>query len=208
MRPLVHRATDSRRVSQIEKEVAKRFPGLERGQLQGKIVVDLGANRGDFSIWAASNGAFVIAMEPDKVAFNYLVNRTLRYPNIFVLNAGAVGKTAILRLYFHINRSKDPVGHTISSSIDINKANVSPNHFSEILGLNLGAILGELDIFLLKVDVEGAEVQLWDEIKSRFSNIHYLLMETHETQTSSDYSDFSKFIRKHKLQDRWKLDWV
>jgi hypothetical protein len=125
-----------------------------------------------------------------------------------VLNAGAVEKTAILRLYYHVSRSKDPIGHTISSSIDINKGNVSPNHFSEILGINLGAILGELDVFLLKVDVEGAELQLWEEIKTRFSSVNYLLMETHSAQTKGNYSDFSTFITENQLQDRWKLDWV
>ena len=208
LRPLVHRVTDSRRVRQIHNEVLHRFPSLDVKQLKGKIVVDLGANRGDFSIWAAAKGAYVVAMEPDKVAFSYLVNRTSGYPNIFALNSAAVNETAILRLFFHVDRSKDPIGHTISSSIDINKENVSPNHFSEILGINLGAILGELDVFLLKVDVEGAEVQLWDDIKSRFSSIHYLLMETHQVQTKLDYSDFSTFIAKNELQDRWKLDWV
>ena len=208
LRPLVHHVTDSRRVRQIHNEVVHRFPKFDEAQLKGKIVVDLGANRGDFSIWAASKGAFVIAMEPDKLAFSYLVNRTSGYPNVFVLNAGAVEKTAILRLYYHVSRSKDPIGHTISSSIDINKGNVSPNHFSEILGINLGAILGELDVFLLKVDVEGAELQLWEEIKTRFSSINYLLMETHSAQTKGNYSDFSTFITENQLQDRWKLDWV
>ena len=208
LRPLVHRFTDSQRVRQIHNEVVQRFPSFDEAELKGKIVVDLGANRGDFSVWAASKGAFVVAMEPDKLAFKYLVNRTSGYPNVFVLNAGAVDTTEILRLYFHVNRSQDPIGHTISSSIDVNKGNVSPNHFSEILGINFGAMLGELEVFLLKVDVEGAEVQLWKDIKSRFTHIRYLLMETHQAQTNSDYSDFSTFIMKNQLQDRWKLDWV
>jgi hypothetical protein len=72
----------------------------------------------------------------------------------------------------------------------------------------LDEFLGNLEVFLLKVDVEGAEVLLWEGIKIHSTNIKYLLMETHEHQIDSDYSDFSTFITKNDLQTRWKLDWV
>ena len=208
MRPFVHQITDARRIRGIDHEVQLRFPNLDRSHLRGKIVVDLGANRGDFSIWAANLGAFVIAMEPDKTAFHYLARRTAKFPNIFLLNAGAVDKSSILKLYFHANRSKDPLGHTISSSIDVNKKNISTTNFEEILGLNLEAILGDLEVFIMKIDIEGAEVLLWESIKARSKRIAYLLMETHENQTSADYSDFSSFISANDLQEKWKLDWV
>ena len=208
LRPFVHRFTDSRRIRKMDVEVLKRFPGFDAKKLQGKIVVDLGANRGDFTVWAANHGALVIAMEPDKTAFHYLAKRTASYANVFLLNAGAVAETSILKLYFHANRSKDPLGHTISSSIDANKKNVSVTNFEEILGINLGGMLGNLEIFLMKIDIEGAEVLLWDGIKSRHDNIQYLLMETHENQTSGDYSDFSSFIAANHLQEKWKLDWL
>ena len=208
LRPFVHRFTDSRRTREMDLEVLKRFPGFDAKKLQGKIVIDLGANRGDFTVWAANHGALVIAMEPDKAAFHYLVKRTASYTNVFLLNAGAVAETSILKLYFHENRSKDPLGHTISSSIDANKKNVSVTNFEEILGINLDGMLGNLEIFLMKIDIEGAEVLLWDGIKSRYKQIQYLLMETHENQTSGDYSDFSSFIATNQLQEKWKLDWL
>ena len=208
LRPFVHKITDARRIRGIDHEVQLRFPNLDRSQLRGKVVVDLGANRGDFSVWAASLGALVISMEPDKTAFHYLARRTAKFPNIFLLNAGAVDKSSILKLYFHANRSKDPLGHTISSSIDVNKKNISTSNFEEILGLNLEGILGELEVFLMKIDIEGAEVLLWQGIKARSNRIEYLLMETHEEQISADYSDFSSFIAANNLQGKWKLDWV
>ena len=192
----------------MEAEVLKRFPSFDIKKLQGKIVVDLGANRGDFTVWAANHGALVIAMEPDKTAFHYLAKRTASYTNIFLLNAGAVTETSILKLYFHANRSKDPLGHTISSSINPNKKNVSVSNFEEILGIDLDGMLGNLEIFLMKIDIEGAEVLLWDGIKSRYSHIQYLLMETHENQTSEDYSDFHSFIETNQMQEKWKLDWL
>ena len=208
LRPFVHRFTDARRIRDIDNEVTSRFPQFDKSLLRGKVVVDLGANRGDFSVWAADQGASVISLEPDKTAFHYLVKRTSMYANVYLLNAGAVDKTSFLKLYFHANRSKDPLGHTISSSIDVNKKNVSASSFEEILGINLEGILGELDVFLMKIDIEGAEVLLWEGIKARSNRIEYLLMETHENQTSGDYSDFSAFIVKNQLQDKWKLDWI
>ena len=208
LRPLVHHFTDARRIRQMESEVLERFPSFDTRNLEGKVVVDLGANRGDFSVWAANYGALVIAMEPDKTAFHYLAKRTAKFPNVFLLNAGAVAETSIINLYFHANRSKDPLGHTISSSIDANKKNISTNHFERILGIDLDGMLGNLEVFLMKIDIEGAEVLLWDGIKERSSRIKYLLMETHENQTRGDYSDFSSFIERKDLKNQWKLDWL
>lgn len=204
----MHKFTDARRVRKIESEVLSRFPNFDLDELKGNLVIDLGANRGDFSMWAANYGAKVIAMEPDKTAFQYLVKRASKKSNVFALNAGAISKTSFVKLFFHANRSKDPLGHTISSSINPDKKNVSKTNFEEILGINLDEFLGNLEIFLLKVDIEGAEVFLWDGIKAHSTSIKYLLMETHENQIESDYSHFSKFIAKNDLQTRWKLDWV
>lgn len=208
LRPFVHRVTDARRTRNIEREVLSRFSNLKASELKGKLVIDLGANRGDFSVWAASCGAHVIAMEPDKTAFRYLMKRTSRLSNIFALNAGALNRTSFVKLYFHENRAKDPLGHTISSSIDAQKKNVSKINFEEILVINIEEILANFKVFLLKVDIEGAEILLWEGIKKYSRNIEHLLMETHENQIESDYSDFVQFIEKNELQKRWKLDWV
>ena len=44
---------------------------------EGDIIVDIGANIGVFSLWAAKQGAKVFAVEPNPEAFNYL-KRILR----------------------------------------------------------------------------------------------------------------------------------
>ena len=51
----------------INSEVLKRFGNLNLIHLKNSLVLDLGANRGDFSKWALDQGATVIAFEPDKI---------------------------------------------------------------------------------------------------------------------------------------------
>ncbi len=60
LRPLYRPIRNKKNYQFINKEVKKRFDGLDLA-FENSIVIDLGANRGDFSNWAIRQGAFVIA---------------------------------------------------------------------------------------------------------------------------------------------------
>lgn len=109
-------------------QVEERFD-LSKIQLKGKLVIDLGANRGDFTKWAHNLGAKVIAVEPDPVAFHYLAKRVAKYKDVYLLNCAAYSETRLLNLYHHKNRANDPVGHTISSSLVAEKDNIDTSNF-------------------------------------------------------------------------------
>ena len=208
LRPIAHFHTDNERIKKISFEVNQRFPDLVNEFSANQVVIDLGANRGDFSVWAANHGCKVLAIEPDKTAFNYLIRRIKKFRNIYALNVGVYNQNAFIPLYHHSSRSKDPLGHSISSSINPSKKNVSVNYSEEIFVFKLESILDNLNVFILKIDIEGGEIQLLDTIMKHASKIEYLLMETHEHQLEYNYSMMQDFIEKNNLSHKWKLDWI
>jgi len=207
LRPIVHLLTDTRRVKEIAKQVSSRFPLLEN-DFERSLVIDLGANRGDFSMWAASKNAHVIAVEPDPIAFAYLANRTKDVSGIYLLNCAVSNESKLGALYHHINRSTDPLGHTISSSIDITKKNIDSNEFSQILILDVNYLLNFPNIKLLKIDIEGGEKYIWKSIALNYKNIEYLLIEVHDSIGRASKLEIQTFIENQGLSEKWKFDWV
>ena len=85
----------------IDEEIVKRFSNLDMIELKNSLILDLGANRGDFSKWALGQGATVIAFEPDKDAYLHLVKRLNKFENFFPLNLAASDKTGLSKFYYH-----------------------------------------------------------------------------------------------------------
>jgi len=207
LRPMVHPLTDSRRVKAISNEVKLRFPELPQ-DLRGSLILDLGSNRGDFTVWAAARNGHVISIEPDPLAFAYLAKRTKKQPNIHLMNCAVSNKSEIGNLYYHINRGKDPLGHTISSSIDSTKNNVDFECFSEVLILNLENLLVFPHILIVKIDIEGGEKFIWETIEINYKRIEYLLIELHSSIGEDFKSRIKSFIVANNLSAKWKADWI
>ena len=141
----------------IDTEIFKRFSNLNVIELTNSLILDLGANRGDFSKWALDQGATVIAFEPDKDAYLQLIKRLNKFENFFPLNSAVSNKTGLSKLYFHKDKKIDPIGFSISSSLVEEKANIDNSFFNPVLCIDLEVIVKELPIKLLKIDIEGAE---------------------------------------------------
>ena len=192
----------------IESEVLKRFDNLHGTQLKNSLILDLGANRGDFSKWALDQGATVIAFEPDKDAYLQLIKRLNKFENFFPLNSAVSNKTGLSKFYFHKNKKIDPIGFSISSSLLEEKANIDNSFFNSVLCINLEVLIKELPIKLIKIDIEGAEALIWPAIKQNHQNIEYLLLEIHKTINKDLISEIELFIKENSLQNKWRTDWL
>ena len=192
----------------IESEVLKRFDNLHGTQLKNSLILDLGANRGDFSKWALDQGASVIAFEPDKDAYLQLIKRLNKFENFFPLNSAVSNKTGLSKFYFHKNKKIDPIGFSISSSLLEEKANIDNSFFNSVLCINLEVLIKELPIKLIKIDIEGAEALIWPAIKQNHQNIEYLLLEIHKTINKDLISEIELFIKENSLQNKWRTDWL
>jgi len=192
----------------IDSEVLKRFDNLHRMELKNSLILDLGANRGDFSEWALDQGATVIAFEPDKDAYLQLIKRLNKFENFFPLNSAVSNKTGLSKFYFHKNKKIDPIGFSISSSLLEEKANIDNSFFNFVLCINLEVLIKELSIKLIKIDIEGAEALIWTAIKQNHQNIEYLLLEIHKTINKDLISEIELFIKQNSLQNKWRTDWL
>jgi FkbM family methyltransferase len=192
----------------INSEVLKRFDNLNVIQLKNSLILDLGANRGDFSKWALDQGASVIAFEPDKDAYLQLIKRLNKFENFFPLNSAVSNKTALSKFYFHKNKKIDPIGFSISSSLIEEKANIDNSFFNSVLCIDLEVLIKELPIKLIKIDIEGAEALIWPAIKQNHQNIEYLLLEIHKTINKDLTNEIELFIKQNSLQNKWRTDWL
>jgi FkbM family methyltransferase len=120
----------------------------------GNLFVDVGANVGTYSLWAADLGAEVIAVEPNRVAAerfraNFALNR---YP--VVLYEGVLAEQ---HGEITFDGGKDAAGH------------ISPQG-ELVTALTLDEILGDRVADGVKIDVEGAERRVLEGARRALSD--------------------------------------
>ena len=96
---------------------------------------------------------------------------------------------------------EDPVLHSESSSLIASKSNVTEEGAIEIRQIDFIDYLEHLndDIGVIKIDIEGAEVDLLEALLDRpdiMKRIDYIFVETHETRIPGHE------LRVKSLQDR------
>ena len=208
LRPVYRPIRNKKNIKFMNSEVSKRFKNISEMQLKNSIVLDLGANRGDFSQWAIREGATVIAFEPDKDAYLQLIKRLNKVKNFFPLNSAVSNRTGLSNLYFHKNKKIDPIGFSISSSLLAEKSNINNSFSNEVLCIDLGDIIKNIPIKLMKIDIEGAEKLIWPAIKQNYQSIEYLLLEIHSTSGKDFINEIELFIKLNNLQENWRTDWL
>ena len=122
---------------------------------EDSVFIDVGAHIGKYTLLAARKGAIVIAIEPHPLNFYYLrktVHKNMLDKKVICVNAAVYNSRQKLRLY--LSRSSD--SHSILSKPWMRES-------IEVLGLPLDDIVKCLKlrrIDLIKIDVEGAELQV------------------------------------------------
>lgn len=152
---------------------------------RGMTCIDLGANRGVYTRKLALGTKQVIAFEPDPTAFAALQENVADLDNVTIENAAVGTRAGTVLLYRHTQFEEDPVIHSESSSVIANKNNVSVNSAVEVRQIDFIGYLEDLDedIGVLKMDIEGAEVDLLEALFDRsdiLSRISHIFAETHE----------------------------
>ena len=167
----------------------------------GMTCIDLGANVGQYTRKMASGTKQVIAFEPDPWSLVALHANTADLDNVIIENAAAGTSERMVLLYRHARFKEDPTLYSESSSVFANKCNVSEENSIEVRQINFVSYLENLDedIGILKIDIEGAEVELLEALFDRpasLKRVHHIFVETHETKISGHES------RVHALQIR------
>lgn len=170
----------------------------------GMNVVDIGANQGFFSLYAASKGAQVLSVEPEQANFGIL-SENIRGngldDRICSFN-GAVstreGEIDLLSMDFGVDFASGMVTTTPEFLPVLDPTSQRQFSRKKVRSVKLGTLFDmfELDrVDLLKIDTEGGELDILKSLPAdRFGMISRIVMETHDVYRQKD---LYLFLRKN-----------
>jgi len=182
----------------------------------GDYVIDCGANIGKVTSFFHSLGAYVLAFEPNSHAYEILQEKFKNSNRVKCIPKGVSGKesSGIRKMFLHEHAKKDQVLYSSGSSIIKDKKNVDNDNFVEVEMINLCDFLKAFKkkIKVLKVDIEGAEVELLNDLidDGLTRDISYIFVETHEKKTPSlreSTAALQKRIKDEK-HSNINLNWI
>ncbi len=180
----------------------------------GSIVLDCGANVGDITKKFAGTGATVYAFEPDPIAFGILNRRFKTNSNIILIQKGVWDKNADMALYSHTEQNEKEAAFTVSSSIVSTKQNVDVAKQQVIQVVDLSEFIKALGkrVTLIKLDVEGAEIEILKKIiaTGTYKLFDAMYVETHETKIpghKDELISIRALLRHHKISNI-HLNWL
>lgn len=167
------------------------------------ICIDLGANYGDFTKRLAETGAVVHAFEPDPQTFKILKENVGGVSNV-MLHQVAVAKTSGRMNLYRISEDLASTAEKRSWGASlVPSQRSSRSDVVEVEVRSFEQVLAEIGkpVKLVKMDIEGAEVEILDQILAAPSlyPVESLFVETHERQRPEQLADV---IRLRSAFDR------
>lgn len=146
----------------INKEYQPIIEYFHINNILPKTIIDCGANIGLTSIQLFLNFplAKIIAVEPDEMNFKQLKKNTSDFKNIFLKNNAIWSKNEILKIDRTFRDGQDWSIQTVKDT---------QNGFQEVEAITIYDLMDETqiaEIDFLKIDIEGAEAELFKEEKS------------------------------------------
>lgn len=158
-----------------------------------RVIVDLGANIGDTAVFFAQHypHAKVIAVECDDSNYQLLLTNIKKYPNIIPVKAAIWSQNK--RLYVGQGKEKNAI-YTYASAADKADAEV------EVQGVTMDELmrnhqLQKIDV--LKIDIEGAEKELFEHDCSWLSDVQAIGIEFHDQRIKGCTTAFFKAMSNH-----------
>jgi FkbM family methyltransferase len=172
------------------------------------VVIDCGANMGDFSSYFLRKGAKVYAFEPDPVIYKILSERFATNNMFTSFRKGVWIKKDKLKFYLPSNLDEDRLNNSVGNSLFADKNDISKKYLIvEVIDLiNFIKNLNNKRIRLLKLDIEGAEIPVLKKIisSSIYKKIDYIIVETHEEvieSTKKELSNIKALIKKKDIKN-------
>jgi FkbM family methyltransferase len=138
------------------------------------IIVDAGANIGLASIYYAMAypKARIVAIEPESSNFELLKENVKNYSNIYCENAGLWDKSTYLKIY-------NPYGQKHSFTVE------ESNDPQGIKAITVDDVMNQHDfpfIDILKVDIEGAEKEVFSGHPGWIKKVGMIVIELHDKE--------------------------
>lgn len=186
----------------------------------GDVVIDCGANIGDVAEPLADTGATVLAYEPDPYAFGRLEARLGQRSNVKLHNAAVGVEAGTVRLMRASNFDDNPKGGSVKSTIVSGGRNIDERveRAVEVGVIDLPALIRDIcssqgEIAFLKMDIEGAELELLERMMRHklFDTIRLTVAETHERKFRSlrpRFAELRKNVSANYPITKVNLDWI
>jgi FkbM family methyltransferase len=151
--------------------------------VEPELVVDAGANIGASPIYFAHRfpRALVVAVEPDPANYDVLRSNVEHWPNIVPVHAALWPETTTVELSDH---GLGAWGYQASASESGSIPAVSVRRLLELIDRET--------IDLLKIDVEGAERELFSASEDWIERVRAIVIELHDAQTPGCSEAFEK----------------
>ena len=180
-----------------------------------KTCIDLGANVGKYTERMARIVKSVIAFEPDPWAYAELKSNMANFTNVRLENAAAGTLNGTIPLWRHAEFHDDPAKWSTNSSLLSRKFGVTnSDQMIEVRSIDFVDYLIDLDedIGVIKIDIEGAEVDLLEALLDTpeiLSRIDYIFAETHERFIRDQTAQVQALVEKasHMTQPYFNFDW-
>ncbi len=174
------------------------------------VCIDCGANVGQETVPWAEKGAEVFAFEPHPECFRVLKEKTEKFPKVRLYEQGVWHKNSRMNLYFRDGSTDVSVSE--SSSLLKGKPNVDDGFSVEVEIIDLIQFIRTMDrkVDVLKIDIEGAEVELVQRILDEkvYEDVGLTVVETHEQipEIRDDILRLRKLIQEQGITNV-SLDW-
>jgi FkbM family methyltransferase len=165
---------------------------------QPEIIVDAGANVGYSALRFQQEfpGAKIIALEPDSRNFSQLQKNCGRYPNIIAEHAALWSHRATL--------------HIIDPDVPACAFQVTEDPNGDISAKSIGDVMAEHAlprIDLLKIDIEGSEIEVFADVESWRPKVGMILVELHDRMrpgcTDAVHNALSGWFDYHGILDEY-----
>lgn len=181
-------------------------------QCKGKTHIDIGANRGEYTMIMSNFADHVYAYEPDPFAHDLLTTTTSGLSNVTIMQYAVGAENKSVNLYRAKEFLTDPRENTIKSSIYLSQE-LDETSYITVDQISVLDLLDNLnkDIGVIKIDAEGSEVPILECLldSNHIEKIDYIFVETHERlfpEMINRYREIFKkvnYINKPKINMNW-----
>lgn len=167
------------------------------------VIIDAGANIGLSSIYFANNypGARIIAIEPEESNFEILIKNVAAYKNITPVKAALWYENTTIKLF---DPGQGKWGFIVKGQ-DAHKGK-DGNPLCDVLGLTINNVMEKFEIShidILKIDIEGAEKEVFNHSHSWIEKVDSLIVELHDSIKTGCKRSF--YNGTNGFDDEWTL---
>jgi len=161
-----------------------------------KYIIDAGANIGLASVYFGRkySNAKIIAIEPEEENFKLLKLNIKDYPNITAINAALWNMSGEITLF---DVGLDSGGFMVETNVSALKPNIK-NKKHLVKSVTIDEIMNQFNIDsidILKMDIEGAEKEVFESCKEWINQTKCIIIELHERMKKGCNKAFFKNIK-------------